>query len=129
MTYNRFNAEFDALPEEDRADYIQEMATSLESIIDNYPESVRPYVQVLTLNAALMAMDMMPEHISETGADSLLRSEHMSPTVAALFSELPIGDVTTEKLNKRFALEVAEVVGPDWAQVLYRFAVLVTKLA
>lgn len=32
-------------------------------------------------------------------------------------------------VNKRLALEAAERLGPDWAQALYRFAVLVTKLA
>ncbi len=30
---------------------------------------------------------------------------------------------------KKFAVDVAEVMGPDWAQWLYKFTVLVTKLA
>ena len=32
-------------------------------------------------------------------------------------------------LDKHFAVEVAETLGPDWAQALYRFAVLTTKVA
>lgn len=32
-------------------------------------------------------------------------------------------------INKRAALDVAEILGPDWAQAWYRFIVLVTKLA
>lgn len=31
--------------------------------------------------------------------------------------------------GKMAALEFSEILGPDWAQVFYRFAVLVTKLA
>ena len=33
------------------------------------------------------------------------------------------------KEDKVRAVQVAEEIGPDWAQKLYRFAVLVTKLA
>jgi hypothetical protein len=33
------------------------------------------------------------------------------------------------KLDKRLAIDVAETLGPDHAQTLYKFAVLVTKLA
>ena len=32
-------------------------------------------------------------------------------------------------IRKHFAVDVADEIGPDWAQALYRFAVLVTKLA
>lgn len=49
--------------------------------------------------------------------------------LAEFMLQLPWGDAETERPNKRLALEVAETFGPDWAQVLYRFAVLVTKLA
>ena len=33
-----------------------------------------------------------------------------------------------ERPNRKLALEVADILGPDYAQDLYRFAVLVTKL-
>ena len=37
--------------------------------------------------------------------------------------------IEAAKSEKQMALDVAEVLGPDWAQRLYRFTVLVTKLA
>lgn len=53
------------------------------------------------------------------------------PALANIFLNLPL---TTNAdpdgpLDKRLALEVAEAIGPDHAQKLYRFAVLVTKIA
>ena len=36
---------------------------------------------------------------------------------------------TEGRPNRQLALEVADIIGPDHAQALYRFAVLVTKLA
>lgn len=44
---------------------------------------------------------------------------------ASLAGERP--DLTPE--GKIFAIQFAETIGPDWAQVLYHFSKLVTKLA
>lgn len=38
------------------------------------------------------------------------------------------GGMELGKADKAFAVELAETLGPDWAQWLYRFSVLVTKL-
>lgn len=47
---------------------------------------------------------------------------------------LAFGNVITEsmsdtKINRHAAVDVADVIGPDWAQTWYRFIVLVTKVA
>ena len=34
-----------------------------------------------------------------------------------------------ELVNKKLAVEVADMLGPDWAQAWYHFIVLVTKVA
>lgn len=56
----------------------------------------------------------------------------LSPACLAKFLlAMPITkDGSSEgEVNKRFATEVAETIGPDWAQAWYRFIVLVTKIA
>jgi hypothetical protein len=58
-------------------------------------------------------------------------SHHVSgELIGQLILQLPLtimGDYG--KLDKRLAIDVAETLGPDHAQTLYKFAVLVTKLA
>jgi hypothetical protein len=58
-------------------------------------------------------------------------SHHVSEElIGQLILQLPLtimGD--DDKLDKRLAIDVAETLGPDHAQTLYKFAVLVTKLA
>jgi hypothetical protein len=51
--------------------------------------------------------------------------------LAELFASIPFGETSDpdSALNKHFAVAVAEELGPDMAQQLYRFAVLVTKIA
>lgn len=50
--------------------------------------------------------------------------------LARLLLQFPLTDgLDTGRVNRKLALAVAEEFGPDWAQTLYRFSVLVTKLA
>lgn len=54
-----------------------------------------------------------------------------APVLGAMLLQFPLtpdGD-DTGPLDRHLAVDVAEVLGPDWAQTWYRFAVLVTKLA
>lgn len=44
-------------------------------------------------------------------------------------SDLTEGPANFTPKGKMLAIEMAETIGPDWAQVLYHFAKLVTKLA
>lgn len=64
-------------------------------------------------------------------AEKYLGPLHSAPNsaLAAMLLQFPFGDVETERPNRQLALEAADVLGPDYAQLLYRFAVLVTKLA
>lgn len=39
------------------------------------------------------------------------------------------GEPQVNREGKQFAIDLAEVMGPDWAQWLYNFAKVVTKLA
>ena len=50
-------------------------------------------------------------------------------TLADLISALPIWDNSQGRPNRKLALELADTLGAENAQRLYRFAVLVTKLA
>lgn len=59
------------------------------------------------------------EHLSEKAAAGVLLNMQITAKPG-----LPESGV-----NKRLALEAAERLGPDWAQALYHFSVLVTKLA
>lgn len=59
--------------------------------------------------------------------------QHMTPeTQVQLIWHLLCAGATTNELSmndKKLALAMADAMGPDWAQWMYRFAVLVTKLA
>lgn len=81
------------------------------------------------------ALGRMTEELLNSG---LVEDEEMSrefitqlsnENIAKLLLQMHFGDIFTEKPNKRLAVEVSEQFGPEWAQVLYHFAVLVTKLA
>lgn len=49
---------------------------------------------------------------------------------AAMMMQFPIAPESDPyKVNKVFAAQVAETFGPEWAQSLYHFAVLVTRIA
>ena len=83
--------------------------------------------------------DAMREHIEAWGdVDSheffdTLFSRMNAPTIGNCILQMPLAanpmEARTANVNKTLALEVAEVLGPDHAQTLYHFAVLVTKLA
>jgi hypothetical protein len=51
--------------------------------------------------------------------------------VAALIADIPLGTTSdaASPLNSHLAVDVAEIMGDEFAQQLYRFAVLVTKIA
>lgn len=50
--------------------------------------------------------------------------------LARLLINFPLAEGRdTGRVNRKLALAVADELGPDWAQTLYRLSVLVTKLA
>jgi len=46
-----------------------------------------------------------------------------------LLTAVDWGDPETETPNRHLAVEMAEAFGPDHSQVMYRFAVLMTRVA
>lgn len=113
----------------DRSDLLEAMSGILGAAIATTPEYVRPSTIECTIYAAACAVDATPglgdpaelfasfgESLEEDSMASFLRHA------------IPWGDAESEAPNKRLALAVAEEFGPEMAQLLYRFAVLVTKL-
>jgi len=50
--------------------------------------------------------------------------------IAVILASIPITEYDPQDpLDRHLALEVADILGDDWAQAWYRFVVLVTKIA
>jgi len=122
---------------------IADLARELTNILHDQGGFVRPheagllaavgmaYADVSADNAGALFLDTANSYLAspdnghfveclshEAAANILL---HMQITAEPGFPESGV--------NKRLALEAAERLGPDWAQALYHFSVLVTKLA
>jgi hypothetical protein len=115
---------------EDDEDFLSSLAYVLVERLAVVPDCIdlQPTISTLTASAIVVNIE------ARSGGDEPIfdgfRSE-IEPEALAMFLLKAVrwGDVETATPNKRLALEVAEAFGPDWAQVLYHFAVLVTKLA
>jgi hypothetical protein len=114
----------------DRSDLLEALAAMLGAAILTTPEYVRPVTVECTVYAAARAVAAAPGLADPAELFALfgktLDDEEMATFLA---HAIQWGDVETELPNKRLALAVAESFGPEMAQLLYRFAVLVTKLA
>jgi len=112
---------------------ISNIAAILHDLVSDYPENIRSDVVHSTVWAFVEAANT---------AGNIDEPEYLYSGVSALAPDAAgefllqyiggLGNPDTEKLNDKgilHASRVAEAIGPDWAQILYRFAVLVTKLA
>lgn len=123
-------------------DRIAELALELTTLLNEKADFVRPHEAGLLAAVGLMAADASADNAGDMflhPVSSYLEQfsnghfvEHLSDKAAA---GILLNLQTTAEpglpesgVNKRLALEAAERIGPDWAQALYRFAVLVTKL-
>lgn len=119
---------------------VEELATELRTAIASHADSIRPHEAALVAEAGLAYAALSHDlaglayftGLSAALVEDAAWIESLShPALANIFLNLPL---TTDAdpdgpLDKRLALEVAEAIGPDHAQKLYRFAVLVTKIA
>lgn len=122
---------------------IAELAGELTNILHDQGGFVRPYEAGVVAAVGIAYADAS----ADIGGDAFLHNvssyleqfsnghfvEHLSDKAAAgVLLNLQISaepGLPESGVNKRLALETAERLGPDWAQALYHFAVLVTKLA
>ena len=132
---------------EERGDQINDriaaIALELTELLHETGDYIRPHEAGLVAGIGMAYADLSADNAGDLFLDpvsSLLEKpdhgaffEHLSDKAAA--TVLLNLRLTTELgnhesgVNKRLALETAERLGPDWAQALYHFAVLVTKLA
>jgi len=104
-----------------------EMIEALFSLLE--PEAA-PYLDTVDAAIALGAQAVETAcAITDEPEDSLSRFTLSPEAMAQHLLQLPFTSDCFNTMNKRLALETAEAFGPDHAQGLYRFAVLVTKLA
>ena len=91
------------------------------------PETAEEFFDVLS-HASMLMSSSKYEDVRETFLpqedmfEYFLEVPEKYRLCAGLILQMPLED-------KHFAVELAEELGPDKAQELYRFAVLVTKLA
>lgn len=110
-------------------DKLEWAARFVHDTVENFPEETRPSVVEDLAHGFL--------HAAEVGI-GLDEPEELFNAFSAMNGEVG-GHVLMQWLGdkdgvgdprlKHLAVDVAEVLGPDHAQTLYRFAVLVTKLA
>lgn len=122
---------------------IADLTRELTNILHDQGGFVRPheagllasvglaYADASADNAGAMFLDPASSYLASPGNGHFVES--LSNEAAAnilLHMQITAKPGLPESgVNKRLALEVAERLGPDWAQALYHFAVLVTKLA
>jgi hypothetical protein len=109
---------------------MEEAAATLEQRVVDSPAHVTPVVAQTLARTLARVIDVADglDDPAEMYHDALAEVDH-NALAAFLLPAIDWGEMETEKPNKLLALAVAEEFGPNWAQVLYRFAVLVTKLA
>lgn len=124
-------------------DRIADLVRELTNILHDQGGFVRPHEAALLAAVGLVAADASADNAGDMflhPVSSYLEQfsnghfvEHLSDKAAAgILLNLQITaepGLPESGVNKRLALEAAERIGPDWAQALYHFAVLVTKLA
>lgn len=109
-----------------RADFLEALAHELIAALKEWPGEVRPGTATLITQAFRLVAEAAIDLDEPETVFSPLKS-WSNNTAAELFMTFPL--LTSEgEPNKRFALEVSEVVTKEGAQALYNFAVLVTRL-
>lgn len=109
-------------------DLIEGLAGALALQIARHPGALRPHAVNLTSEAFVKAANL------SVGLDNLAEFfgvfRELDPEVFGqlLMEQLGHPDEVRRE-DKMRALAIADHMGSDWAQKLYRFAVLVTKLA
>lgn len=112
------------------ADAMEYLARAMASLSEEYPKEVRPSVVTDLLFAFGSAAEAgirlveMSEMISNQSVDHL-----PDEAIGEILMTLVGGENRLSTETKKRAVGIAEHIGPDYAQALYRFAVLVTKLA
>jgi hypothetical protein len=126
-----------------------DLATSItRRIVAEYPDRIRPHEAARAFAAGFLIGDftqgdreqtgdimapILVENTAEpnffTGSTSAVKNLP-NELLADILLQLPLteGDDPDGRVDRALALTVADHIGPDWAQSLYRFAVLVTKL-
>lgn len=109
-------------------DMIDALAHALMQMAEAHPEAVRPGA-VHDVCEAFVEMSNVGYGLDD-GPEMWagLQDLDAEPFGHILMNLLGDPDEVTKEDKVRAAL-VADEIGPDWAQKLYRFAVLVTKLA
>ena len=109
---------------------MEAMANSLAEFIAIYPYDVTPYTISQCANAFVQALNANP-YLSGSSDMADPFSNATGATLGHVLMQA-LGHYTDEEYSREFrvkALDAAAILGPDHAQTLYRFAVLVTKLA
>lgn len=125
-------------------------AATLHTAIEEYSEYIRTHeaariaelgFRFLSLAFSLDDGEQINSHIPSDEIKAWDESDWSSfvdfipdEAIGRLLLQLPIVDGPGkadpgESIRKHLAVDVAETLGPDWAQAWYRFVVLVTKLA
>lgn len=124
-------------------DRIAELTAELKGLLDNEADAIRPHEAALAAEVGLrfadLSGDLAGDEFLDDASNYLAQPSNANfiedlsdKAIANLLLKMPITKEPGNPeagVNKRLALEAAEALGPDWAQSLYRFAVLVTKLA
>lgn len=122
-------------------DSMDRCITDLINFLEEQPEQISPRdagkIAALGLEYGQLADegsgDIHLEPFFELLAHNPVLFRHITnEAFGQLLFQLPVTEEEgnpDSKINKKAALDVAEALGPDWAQAWYRFIVLVTKLA
>jgi hypothetical protein len=129
-------------------DKLDAAAADILTALEEYADCVRPYnawevavlgLRMFTLGAGLAEPNeaqrkAMREELAAWDEEEWSEFAGLLPrsAIGQLLLQLPITEEPfndTSQLDKHLAVDVAEALGPDWAQAWYRFIVLVTKLA
>jgi hypothetical protein len=108
-------------------DMIDALAEALCAMASANPEAIRPHALKQTSEAFVEMANAA--HSTDDPSELFADFRELDPIVFGqiLMENLGHPDEVNPE-DKHRAIDVAEHIGSDWAQKLYRFAVLVTKL-
>ena len=112
----------------DLSDEIQSKAEELLSLVRRDPDCITPYTVTMAAETFVAVCDVSDGLDEWSAMVHGLRELDHTAFAQILMEKLSVQTELT-KADKMLALNVATHMGPDWAQKLYRFSVLVTKLA
>jgi len=121
---------------------LEAIASELDEILTEYSAHVRPHEAAKVAGQGISFAEISHESAGETFVmpelgyqilqDNACWVESIGPNaMGQLLLNMPITEMCDPEtpLDKHLAVEIANELGPDWAQAWYRFIVLVTKLA